>query len=62
MEGRIALEGTGFDVCQRVAGEVHCLQLGLLQEGFLMNVADVVPGSIQLYKRSYSQVPQGCLV
>ena len=62
MEGRIALEGIGFDVRQRVAGEVHCLQLGLLQEGFLMDVTDAVPGRIQLYKRSYFHVRQRCLV
>jgi hypothetical protein len=49
---RIALEGLGIDVRERVAGEVHCLQLGLFQEGFLVDVVDVVPGRIELYKRS----------
>jgi hypothetical protein len=27
-----------------------------------MDVVDVVPGCIQLYKRNYSHVSQGCLV
>jgi hypothetical protein len=27
-----------------------------------MDEVDVVPGCIQLYKRNYSHVPQGCLV
>jgi hypothetical protein len=62
LEGRISHEGLRFNVDETVTGEVHCLQLGLFQEGFLMDVGDVVPGRIQLHKRNYCCVPQGSLV
>jgi hypothetical protein len=51
LEGRIAYECLRFHVPETLAGEVHCLQLALSQEGFLIDNADVVPGCIQLYKR-----------
>jgi hypothetical protein len=54
LEGRIAYEGFCFDYHETVAGEVHCLQLALSQEGFFIDIVDVVPGCIQLYKRNYS--------
>ena len=62
LEGRIWHEGLRFDEDETVTGEVHYLQLALSQEGFFLDVADVVPGRIQLYKRNYSYVPQGSLV
>jgi hypothetical protein len=55
LEGRIA-----FYVHETVAGEVHCLQFALSQEGFLIGFTDVVSESIQLYKSPVGPSGMSC--
>jgi hypothetical protein len=56
------LESVRLDELQLVPGEVHCLQLAMSFESFLMDIIYEVVGSIQPFKRRYSHVLQGCLV